>query len=418
MLSLKNGFACLVVVASLAGIESEVYGQAFGVDLRASMMPASGGMGGTSIARPQDLQSCLMNNPATLTQKRGTQFSFSGGWAEPTINIDNQADLPVANVSQYQAKSQRPGSIVGNIAATQDYEALGLPVTAGIGLLTSSGLGIDYRQVQESNGTTAEFSVLATGVGLGVQMTDRLSLGFVGMVSTAVLDGVFSGLTAETPDYNLRATLGVNYDLSDETTVGAFWSTEEKHTFEDFLRPALAVNAPFQDVKLSLPNTFGVGIANESLMNGRLLLAVDLLYFDWSSTDLFGSIWDDQWAVQTGLQYMVNNRLKLRLGYAWAENATRNIALSDIGGVFNPTPAANYVQAILPNINGSRISGGVGVQDFLPGVDLDLFGGGMFNATQQFGETAASVESYWVGFGVTWRFRRGACCGVNAPDQW
>ncbi len=146
MSTFRNGLALLVVIASLAGISSECFGQSFGVDLRASMMPASGGMGGTSIARPQDLQSCLMNNPATLTQKRGTQFSFGGGWAEPTINIDNQATLPLSNVTPYQAKSQRPGSIVGNIAATQDYEALGLPVTLGIGLLTSSGLGIDYRQ--------------------------------------------------------------------------------------------------------------------------------------------------------------------------------------------------------------------------------------------------------------------------------
>ncbi len=148
------------------------------------------------------------------------------------------------------------------------------------------------------------------------------------------------------------------------------------------------------------------------------MVAVDLLYFDWSSTDLFGALWEDQFAVQTGLQYRMTNRLKLRLGYAWAENATREIVLGDIGGILNPTPAANYVQAILPNINGSRISGGVGVQDLLPGVDLDLFAGGMFNETQQYGLTSASVESYWLGFGVTWRFRRGACCGVSAPNQW
>ena len=141
----RNGLVLLVLIAGLAGTKSECFGQAFGVDLRASLMPASGGMGGASIARPQDLQSCLMNNPATLTQKKGTQFSFSGAWAEPTINIDNDATLPLANVNPYQAKSQRPGSIVGNIAATQDYEALGLPVTVGMGLLTSSGLGIDYR---------------------------------------------------------------------------------------------------------------------------------------------------------------------------------------------------------------------------------------------------------------------------------
>ena len=53
------------------------HGQAFGVELQASLMPAAGGMGGTGIARPQDVQSALALNPATLAQKKGTQFSLS-----------------------------------------------------------------------------------------------------------------------------------------------------------------------------------------------------------------------------------------------------------------------------------------------------------------------------------------------------
>ena len=56
-----------VAVAQLLATAQIAHGQAYGVELRASLMPASGGMGGTSVARPQDLQSALMNNPATLT---------------------------------------------------------------------------------------------------------------------------------------------------------------------------------------------------------------------------------------------------------------------------------------------------------------------------------------------------------------
>jgi long-chain fatty acid transport protein len=408
----------VIVLLHVAAISpKKSFGQAFGVELGASMMPASGGMGGASVARPQDVQSALMNNPATLTQFKGTHFSFGGGWAEPTINIDNDATLPLANITPYQAKSQRPGSIVGNIAATQDFEALGLPVTTGIGLLTSSGLGVDYRRELESNGTSAEFVVLGTGVGAGVELTDRLSIGAVGAVSTATMDGIFAGVSSEVPDYNLRGTLGLSYHIRRCTTVGAFWKTEEKHTFDNFFRPAVA-NTPFQDVKVSLPEHFGIGVADQSLMGGRLLLALDLLYYRWSETDLFGALWEDQFALQTGMQYTTRRGINLRMGYAFAENASRDIVLSDIGGVINPTPAANYIQALFPNINRNRISFGVGVKDILPGVDLDLFAGGMFEETQSFGLTSASVESYWIGFGTTWRFRRGSCGKLRIADQW
>ena len=61
--------------------------QSFGVELHNTLMPASAGMAGASLALPQDLQSAINGNPATLTQFRGTQFSFGGAWAEATYNV-------------------------------------------------------------------------------------------------------------------------------------------------------------------------------------------------------------------------------------------------------------------------------------------------------------------------------------------
>ena len=82
------------------------------------------------------------------------------------------------------------------------------------------------------------------------------------------------------------------------------------------------------------------------------------------------------------------------------------------------TAALQYVQALLPAINNHRISGGFGVRDVLPGVDFDFFGGGMFDQFQRFGASAGSIESYWVGMGLTWRFGRGSCCRLPVPDHW
>jgi long-chain fatty acid transport protein len=82
------GTICVGLVLCLTGLQSEARAQTFGIELHNTLMPASGGMGGVSIARPQDLTSAINGNPASLTQFRGTQFIFGGAWAEPTVNMD------------------------------------------------------------------------------------------------------------------------------------------------------------------------------------------------------------------------------------------------------------------------------------------------------------------------------------------
>ncbi|MEM1069010.1 MAG: hypothetical protein AAGG48_05475 [Planctomycetota bacterium] len=395
---------------------SAAHGQAFGVMLQNNLMPASGGMGGVSIARPQDIQSALGGNPATLAQQKGTKFSFSGAWVEPTINMDHDTTIAAASITPFESRSRRPGSIVGNIGVTQDLSALGIPGTVGMGLLTASGLGVNYRDVVASNGTSAELVALATGVGAGVDLTDRLSVGLTAVVGSTSMDGIFSGTSGATPDYNLRALLGFTYDINDSTSIGGYWHTEQKHTFDDFLRVGGAGN-PFIDVSLSFPSVYGLGVANQSLMNGRLLIGIDVLYFEWSETDFFGAIWDDQLAVQSGIQFTTPSGVKFRLGHVYARDASRNVVAPDIGGVINPQSTVDYIQSLFPNINEHRLTGGIGIKDILPGVDFDLFAGGQFEDTRDFGDTSVSIESYWIGFGTTWRFSRGGCC-VDAPSRW
>ena len=410
----RTGWAVVLGVIGTCLVPSLSYAQVFGVELRANALPAAGGMAGTGIARPQDVQSSMVLNTATLTQHKGTNFSFSGAWIEPTFNLDNEAILPGGSVSRFRQKSDRPGSLIGNIVATQDFSALGLPVTAGLGLITASGLGVDYRESAASNGTSAEFMVLSTASALGVQLTDRLSFGAGLNIATAQMDGVFSGQSASTPDYGVRGNLGLTYDVFDRTTLGAFWLTKEKHVFENFIQ---AGPFPFQDVSMELPNIFGIGISDESLCCGKLLVSVDLQYMQWSDTDFWGSLWDDQLAVQTGLQYTTDRGIRLRGGYTFVENASRTTPAASIGGI-TPQTSVDYIRSLLPNISQNRISAGIGVPNVLPGIDLDLFAGGMFKESQSFGATTVDLEAYWVGFGITWRFRRGACGHQCTPDQW
>src|SRR5579885_3451265 len=99
------GFA--ILLASWIG-ESSAYAQSFGVELHNALMPASGGMAGTSIARPQDFLSAINGNPASLSQFSGTQFLFGGAWAGPTFNL-TQTGSVLPNVTPFSARSTTPG---------------------------------------------------------------------------------------------------------------------------------------------------------------------------------------------------------------------------------------------------------------------------------------------------------------------
>ncbi len=43
---------------------------------------------------------------------------------------------------------------------------------------------------------------------------------------------------------------------------------------------------------------------------------------------------------------------------------------------------------------------------FKPGLDFDALAGGMLEASELLGATGVSIESYWIGAGLTWRFDR------------
>lgn len=421
-LVLRHLFWFCVAVLGIWCLSHQAHGQSFGVELHATMMPAAGGMAGVSVARPQDVQSTLTGNPATLTQFPGTQFSFGSGWAEPTINVDNDATLPLAGVSDFDAKSGQPGSAVVNLAATQDFSAFDLPMTWGVGLLTGAGLGVKYLDAPNSNGAASSLLALNVSSGLGVQLTERLAAGAQMTVTTAVLDGPFSGLGAATTSYGLRGNLGATYEAGDFTTVGFYWMTKQGFRFEDAVRLSLGGGAfsTAQDIQLDLPETFGWGVSNNRLMDGRLLLAADVLYKRYSDCDFFRAIWDDQFVLQTGLQFAINSKLRIRLGYAYTENNMRDAPALAAGGVIPPDglQAVQFIQSQFPSINPHRLSGGVGIRDLLPGVDLDLTAGGMFYAADQFGLSAVDAESYWAALGITWRFERGSCESLPVPERW
>ncbi|WP_158545503.1 OmpP1/FadL family transporter [Bremerella cremea] len=420
---MKNTFGLLLATAAIAFAATEAYGQSFGVELQNTIMPASGGMGGTSIARPQDLTSAINGNPASLTQFQGTQFLFGGGWVEPTITMDQQGNIPAIGtplVSPFSGKSTAPGTPLGNIGVTQDFRELGLPVTLGIGFVTTAGGFVDYRNFPESNGTNTEITIFNLPIMLGVDVTDKLSIGAGMSLGIAFFDGPFVGASGMTADYALRGTIGANYQLNACNTLGMYYQTEQSFQFDNGVLINPGLNQTAYDVRMDLPQNFGFGVANTALMGGDLLLAADVTYKMWDEAAMYSAVYDNQWVVQLGAQYSLG-KYRLRAGYTWAENPIDNSPGGTVGGVpLADLRSVRYTQGLLAVTSQHRISAGIGVVDVLPGIDFDLMAGGMLKDTQQLGNfTTTSIQSYWLGAGITWRFGRGACCQrIPAPDSW
>jgi long-chain fatty acid transport protein len=396
----------LILIGLLAGCLTcigprTIFAQPYGVSSGNNLMPASGGMGGTSVARPQDFLSAVNFNPAALTQYEGTQFTLAGTWAEPTFNINQTASLPGIGVTPFSAKSSTPGILAPNIGMFQQVEVNGRDLHVGLALLSASGLGTNFLHMPQSGGTSSYLLCLELAPSVGFQLTDELAVGAGIFLGTAFLEGPYVARSAMTNDYALRANVGLDYDVSEETNLGFYWKTRQNFTFhnQEVLTPGTAGN----DIHLGLPEQFGIGLANSSLAEGRLLLAADVLYLMWDTADFWKNQYRNQWILQLGMQYEVNDRFKIRAGYDYAENPVDdNVGTTGTAANNN---IAKYTQAQFGVINENRFTFGAGVVDVLPGLDFDFFAGGMPRVSHNFGSfTSVNLESYWIGAGLTWRF--------------
>lgn len=400
--------------------------QSFGVELHNTISPTAAGMGGTSLARPQAAIAALYGNPATLSDFRGTHFNTGGAWIESTYNVSHEAEAGLPGIGTFSAKSEAEGSALGGFTVAQDVRALGMPGTVAMGLFASSGAGLSLRDVPASNGTTVTFQVLQIALGAGIDLTDNLAVGANFMLGSSTLDGPFTGLTGAAYDYALRGSVGLQYDAGRDTTLGLYYQTRQSFNFDDVVRLQLTTPPDItfdiiRDLPLGLPDNVGLGIANESLMDGCLLLAADLLYKQWDNTDLFGVLYENQWVFQLGAQYTHNQNTQLRLGYVYAENPIRSNPGGSAGGI-SPPGAQNaiyYLQSTLAVVNLHRFTFGLGRKNILPGLDMDMFAGFAPRAEENFGSfTSSNIESYWIGTGLTWRFGRGSCHRLPVPNQW
>ena len=404
-----TALASIAAAVTWIAAANPVAAQTYGVALSNVLMPASGGMAGTSVAAPQDFLSAINGNAAALSHYKGTHFTLGGAFAESTVRLSQDTRIPLLGVRPFSQKSGTPGAVVPAIGVSQELDGMPLPTTFGFGVFSAAGGGTSYLQAPESNGTNSYLMILEFAPSMAVELTDRLSIGATMFVGDGYTSGPFLGVSGMTNAYALAAGLGIDYRFGDATRLGAYYRSTQAFRFQD--EAILLDNTMPIDVNLGLPQMVGLGIANESFMDGRLLLAADALFYDWDSAAFFNGPYLPQWVMQLGTQYRATDRVKLRAGYALASNPLD----SNYGESLRPLPipggvaAAKYFQAQYAVVNPHRLTAGFGYDDVIPGLDFDAYAGGMFPATAFLGDsTRVDIASWWIGIGFSWHFDRQA----------
>jgi long-chain fatty acid transport protein len=412
---MKNRYKLLAITLILvSGVHlNTALGQGYGTDSQNVLTPAAGGMAGVSLAQPQDVPAAIFGNPSTMAQFRGTQFTLGGAWVEGYPTITNNGSLN--NGTPFSMTSRTQGFAIPEIGVIQDLRSMGVPGSLGIGFGGLSGLGAEYRgkapdDTSFINNITSEYMVLGINAGAGIEVTDNLSAGAAITLGTGFQQLGLVGPTissAMVHDYALRGTFGLDYDVNPCNTVGLFYQTRMDFDFPQAVR---IVNT-YHDLSIAQPETVGIGLANTGLLDGKLLIAVDVYYKLWENAALYDDVFINQWAFAVGSQ-LTRGKIKYRLGYSYNTNPLNHSVGDRLSGLPVGQDAVQLFQAAsMATINQHRITGGIGRQGFLiPSLDLDLFAGGLLHANDQFGSTEASVAAYYIGLGLTWRY---GCCGYT-----
>ena len=359
------------------------------------------------------------------------------------------------------------GYIVPQVGVTQDLRPLGLPAVLGAGLTAVSGIGVEFRHIEETLGLGAEFIVLGANFSLGWELNEQVSIGGAATVTYAYLDLGLAATSGVTHDTGMRGTLGITYDdIVPGTRLGLFYMTELQHVFDDMVAvPAFDVedDAVFEgygdtgpvryaSVPIEEPRTIGIGISNETFMDGNLLIAADVMWKNWEEADFWGDVYEDQMVYSIGAQMKMGN-WRFRAGYGYADDPTDRDAdhVKSLPYVCSSATTCNVIpvgggnpgmdgplhlgQSVLEYLQASqteviyrhRATLGVGYMGFLaPFLNIDGHVGVQFKERNHYSAgpidltgtpfagsaldgssttTAADVWSWHAGFALTWNFQ-------------
>jgi len=357
--------AKLLIVCSavmvVAALTSEVHGQGI---IAPSAGPINSAMAGASTAAPVDFGASYWN-PAILSALEEQEVLIGSALAFPSIHL--QSGLPADSVGGIFPSTGRYGEsrsdsgVAAGLATGFSFRFReDSPLTLGLGIFGLVGGGVNFagsyttpiltpRQPPNFFGVGpiySNLSFLSIVPMASLQLTDRLALGAGPIIASGSVSldpaffaagpkgplglPTFPSATNGRPYWGAGFQVGLFYDLNKNWNFGFSYKSpiwQERWDWNATL-PTLAPRRI--GLQASLPEIISWGVAYKGLP--RTLIDVDLRYFDYADTELFGQKdvdgglgWRSIFAVAVGGQYQATDRLTIRAGYLYNTNPIRNV---------------------------------------------------------------------------------------------
>ena len=432
---MRKGNLCGVVVL-LAVLLS-------GTTIRAQGLYLPGGgaahisMGGASTASPVDSIGALYWNPAAIGRLGRSEASIGGAFLYPNFQLEST--VPGLNGPRSgRTRSDSGMGIASSLGVVLQQEDS--PLTFGLGLSTLGGGAVNFPG-DPANPILAGVGPLRNVLGpiaantaflqlnptVAYKLTDKLILGAGPTISVALASfdpayfappddangdgiGTFPTGSHSRPFWGGGFRAGLVYSVTERLDVGfGYTSPQWFETWKFNARNELGVPRSLS-LNVSLPAIYSWGFGYR--VTDRLQLAVDLRYFDYQHTDLFGQRlqdgglgWQSVFVTALGARYQVTDRLAVSGGYVYNENP-----IPSTGTLFNiqgPTINQHTLSCgATLNISDS-VSTSLGYAYGLP----NSISGPVREATG-FGVKLSS-DVHMITFGLQIRFG-GGCCNRNS----
>jgi long-chain fatty acid transport protein len=401
--------------------------------------PINSAMAGASTAAPVDLGASYWN-PAILSGLEKQEFLLGSGVGIPSIHM--QSGLRAGSILRQFPPTNRFGearSDGGVLSALATGAAFRLsdesPWTFGVGVFGFAGGGVNFAGSFTTPILTpkrppgffgvgpiySNMGLLALAPMASLQVSDRLAIGGGPVVTSGTAsfspaffapgprdtEGLlsFPAATNARPFWGAGFQLGLFYTLNDSWNLGFSYKSpvwQERWSF-NASTPDLAPRRI--GVQATLPEILSWGVAYKGLPN--TLIDVDLRYFDYANTALFGQKvidgglgWRSVFAVATGAQYKATDRLTLRGGYLFNTNP-----IHDTGTLFN-IQAPGIIQHTLSLGTSLQLTSNVtlsmawvhGFRNAIQGSILERPGSSV--------RLDAQLDTIWAGLNVTFGAKR------------
>jgi long-chain fatty acid transport protein len=321
--------------------------------------PINLSMAGASTAAPIDFGSSYWN-PATLSGLDSQEALIGTQLIIPSIHL--QTRLPAGSVNgvfppeNRFGTSRSDGGVLSNLATGTSFRLSDdSPLTFGLGVFGVVGGGVNYAGSSTTPLLTpnqppnflgfgpiwANMSLLQLAPMVSAQMTDRLAIAGGPVISTGTVnfapaffapgpkspDGLstFPTATNSRPFWGGGFQLGALLEVNENWNLGFSYKSpiwQERWSY-NASTPAFAARRI--GIQAQIPAIYSWGVAYKGI--DRALIDVDLRYIDYANAALFGQSvpdgglgWRSVFAVATGAQYKLSDRLTLRAGYLYNTN--------------------------------------------------------------------------------------------------